>query len=174
MSIEKPKILYHGSSNREIIRFEPRQVKVRDQSEGPKVFATSDKRMARVFIIGVDGSWGNSGMHNGIPYLVIGDRERFETLDNGGAVYHLPGDTFETDPNKGLREIEWTSSDAVEPIHKEYHESALEAMLEHGVQVFFVDKATYKAWHTAKDCGLSILKSLTSENEKRRINPVEL
>ena len=137
--MEKPSALYHGSSNREIARFEPRSEKVRDPQEGPKVFATSDKRMASAFIVGADDSWANSGMHNGVPYLVISDRQRFEQLDQGGAIYHLPPDTFETDPNKGLGTVEWTSSESVEPFHKEEHQSALEAMLEQGVQVYFVD-----------------------------------
>lgn len=170
--MEKPSAVYHGSSNRQIERFEPRSEKVRDTKEGPKVFATSDKRMASVFIVGADDSWANSGMHNGVPYIIISDRERFEKLDQGGATYHLPGDTFESDPNKGLREIEWTSSEPVEPFHKEEHASALEAMLEHGVQVYFVDPETYEAWKTAPDHGLSILKSSISENQRRSINPI--
>jgi uncharacterized protein (DUF2235 family) len=172
--MEKPATVYHGSSNKGIERFEPRSQKVRDQTEGPKVFATSDKRMASVFIMGVDDSWGNSGMHNGIPYMVISDRARFEKLDQGGAIYHLPGDSFETDPNKGLGDIEWTSGEAVVPTDKEDHASALEAMLEHGVQVYFVDPATYHSWRTSSDHGLSILKNSISENQRRGINLIPL
>lgn len=170
--MDKPPAVYHGSSNRNIERFEPRSEKVRDPLEGPKVFATSDKRMASVFIVGADDSWANSGMHNGVPYIIISDRERFEKLDEGGVIYHLPSDTFETDPNKGLGEIEWTSSESVEPNHKEEHQSAVEAMLEHGVQVYFVAPETYEAWKTAPDHGLSILKSSISENQRRGVNAV--
>ncbi len=170
--MEKPITLYHGSSNREIKRFEPRSEKVRDPKEGPKVFATSDRRMASVFMVGADDSWANSGTHNGVPYLVISDRERFEKLDKGGAIYHLPSDTFESDPYKGLGSIEWTSSEPVEPFHKEEHRSALEAMLEHGVQVYFVDPDTYEQTQTAPDHGFSILKSAISENQRRDINPI--
>ncbi|MEK7201733.1 MAG: hypothetical protein AAB737_03805 [Patescibacteria group bacterium] len=170
--MEKPVVLYHGSSNREISEFKPRTEKVRDPLEGPRVFATNDKRMASVFIAGTDDSWANSGMYNEIPYLVISDRDRFVKLDEGGTIYHLPSDSFETDPNKGLGEIEWTSGESVEPLHREEHHTALEAMLEHGVQVYFVDPATYQAWRTASDHGLSILKSLVSENERKGINPI--
>ena len=170
--MEKPQAVYHGSTNRQIERFEPRSEKVRDSKEGPRVFATSDKRMASVFIVDADDSWANSGMHNGVPYIIISDRERFVRLDQGGAIYHLPSDTFATDPDKGLREIEWTSTEPVEPFHKEEHESALESMLEHGVQVYFVDPETYEAWKTAPDHGLSILESTESENQHRNINPI--
>jgi hypothetical protein len=172
--MEKPSVLYHGSSNKEITRFEPSSKKVRDPAEGPRIFATPDKRMASVFIVGVDDSWGNSGQHNGTPYMVISDRERFETLDKGGAIYHLPNETFTTDPNKGLGDLEWASSEPVEPTGKEDHESALEAMLNHGVQVYFVDRATYQAFETAPDHGLSILQTTESENQRRNINPIQL
>lgn len=170
--MEKPTHLYHGSSNKEIAHFEPQAKKVRDAAEGPVVFATPDKAMASVFIVGVDDSWGNSGMHNGVPYMVISDRERFEKLDQGGAIYHLPSDTFQTDPAKGLGSMEWTSREAVDPAHREDHESALDAMLNHGVQVFFVDKETYEAFRTAPDHGCALLQSIESENQKRNINPV--
>jgi hypothetical protein len=40
------------------------------------------------------------------------------------------------------------------------------AMITHGVQVYFVDKKTYKKIQKASDHGLSIINSLPSENEK--------
>lgn len=125
-------------------------------------------------MIGVDDSWGNSGMHNGIPYMIISDRERFEDLDRGGAIYHLPGETFSTDPSRGLGEIEWTSPESVEPAHREDHDSALEAMLNHGVQVYFVDRETYEAYCAAPDQSLPLLRSLESENQRQGVNPVAL
>ena len=169
--MEKSKLLYHGTPNKNIATFEPRAEKIRDVSEGPKVFATPDKRFASAFIIGVDDSWANSGSLKGLPYLVISDRARFEKLDQGGAIYHLPSDTFETDPDKGLGALEWTSDHPVVPSHKEEHHSALDAMLEHGVQVYFVDPETYQKWRTAPDHGLALMKTLISENQKRNINP---
>jgi len=172
--MEKPSVLYHGSSNKEITQVEPSSKKVRDPAEGPQVFATPDKRLASVFIVGVDDSWGNSGRHHGIPYMVISDRERFEALDKGGAIYHLPNTTFTTDPNKGLGNLEWASSEPVQPTHKEEHESALEAMLSHGVQVYFIDAPTYETFRNAEDHGLSILQATVSENQRRGINPVQL
>lgn len=172
--MEKPAVLYHGSSNRDIDRLEPSSKKVRDTTEGPKVLATPDKRMASVFMVGVDDSWGNSGEHNGMPFIVISESERFEKLDNGGAIYHLPSDTLDTDPNKGLGNIEWASSEPVHHSHKEDHESALEATLNHGVQVYFVDKETYNTFQTAADNGLLILQTTQSENQLRNINPIQL
>ena len=172
--MEKPDKLYHASSNRSIEKFVPRSDKVRDKNEGPRVFATPDKRMASIFIVGIDDSWTHSGAMNDVPYIVISDKDRFEKLDKGGAIYHLPSTTFESDPNKGLRELEWTSSEPVIPEAKEEHESALEAMLNHGVQVYFVNTATFDSINSAPDYGRSILHSLESENQRRGINAVEI
>lgn len=157
-----------------IDKFVPRSDKVRDAKEGPRVFATPDKSMASIFMTGTDDSWTHSGAFNRVPYFVISDKERFERLDQGGAIYHLPSTTFENDPEKGLGELEWTSQEPVEPTEKEEHESALEAMLNHGVQVYFVDSSTFAAIDEAPDHGLGILRSLQSENQRRGINPVEI
>lgn len=172
--MEKPDKLYHASSNRSIEKLAPRSEKIRDESEGPRVFATPDKRIASIFMASTDDSWTNSGAFNGIPYIVISDRERFEKLDNGGAIYHLPNTTFESDPMKGLGELEWTSRENVEPTDKEEHESALKAMIDHGVQVYFVDAKTFADINASDDHGLSILKSLESENRRLGTNDVEL
>jgi hypothetical protein len=170
--MEKPSVLYHASFKRDIEVFEPRNETVRDTDEGPQVFATPDKRLATAFMIPTNDTWANSGAFNGVPYLVVGDEEKFRNLDKGGAIYTLPSDTFNTDPTKGLGDMEWTSSEAVRPVAKEEYESALEAMLHIGVQVYFVDMATYRATQNAEDHGYSILKGLLSLNEHRNINPV--
>lgn len=172
--MEKPDKLYHGSSNRSIEKFVPRSDKVRDASEGPRVFATPDKRMASIFIAGTDDSWTHSGAFNYVPYIIISDRERFERLDQGGAIYHLPSTTFENDPEKGLGGLEWTSREPVDPVEKEEHPSALDAMIGHGVQVYFVDTETFKAVNAADDHGLTILRSLESENQRRGSNIAKL
>lgn len=172
--MDKPERLYHASANRSIDTFVPKAEKVRDPNEGPRVFATSDKRMSTVFMAGTgdrtDDSWTRSGEYDGVPVIVISDKERFKKMDQGGAIYHLPSDTFKMDPNKGLGEIEWTSDAPVQPLEKEEHESALDAMVNHGVQVYFVDKDTFAAITASDDHGLSILQSLESENQKRGVN----
>jgi hypothetical protein len=172
--MEKPEKLYHASSNRSIEKFVPRSQKVRDAREDPRIFATSDKGMSTVCMVGTDDSWTHSGAIDGVPYIIISDKERFTQLDKGGAIYHLPNSTFENDPEKGLRELEWTSKVSVNPIGKEEHESALDAMVNHCVQVYFVDAETFSRINSAHDGGLSTLRSLTSENQLRRVNVSKL
>lgn len=116
--------------------------------------------MASILLVESDDSWVQSGAMDGIPYIVISDEERFRSLDTGGVIYSLPNDTFETNPEKGLRELEWTSREPVVPIEKEIVPSALEDMVKQGVKVFFVDKETWDQIQTSSDHGESIVKSL--------------
>lgn len=160
---EKPPVLYHASSNRNIDRFEPRDVKVRDENEGPRVFAAPSKAMASVFMIETDESWVQSGSHNGTPFIIISDRERYESLDTGGAIYSFASDSFETDLEKGLLDNEYTSAGAVEPIEKEECDSALATMLDLGVLVYFVDEDIFRQIDEAGEQGGEILDSLTPE-----------
>ena len=158
---EKPPMLFHASRNPNIERFEPRAEKTRDQDEGPKIFATPSRAMASIFLSDTDDSWVESGTVDYAPYVVISDEVRFRKLDNGGAIYSLPLTTFEINPEKGLRELEWTSVETVIPIGKEIVPSALNDMLKHGVKVYFVDKTTFDQIQKAPDHGESIVKSLT-------------
>lgn len=159
-NLEKPPVLYHASKNADIKVFVPRAEKVRDPEEGPRVFATPSRAMASMFIVESDDSWVQSGTINDEPYIVISDEERFRSLDKGGVIYSLPNNTFENDPDKGLRELEWTSKDPVVPIDKEIIQSALDEMLSNGVKVYFVDKETFVRMQNAPDHGVSIIEQL--------------
>jgi hypothetical protein len=157
---EKPPVLFHASRNQNIDVFEPRAEKTRDINEGPRVFGTPSRAMASIFLVESDDSWVQLGTMDDVPYLIISDEERFRNLDNGGVIYSLPNDTFENDPEKGLRELEWTSKESVTPTGKESISSALEDMIKQEVKVFFVDKETYAQIQNAPDHGESIVKKL--------------
>lgn len=156
---EKPKVLYHASSNRGIEVFEPRIGKRRDENEGAQVFATPSKAMATIFLVETDDGWTKSGSMDGTPYIIISDKERFESLDNGGTIYSLPSDSFETDLEKGLQELEYTSRESVVPTDGESFDSALEAMLENGAKIYFVDQETFQKIQDSNDHGESIMGS---------------
>jgi hypothetical protein len=157
---EKPPVLFHASRNQNISIFEPRAEKTRDENEGPQVFGTPSRAMASIFLVESDDSWVQSGAMDNLPYIIISDEERFRSLDTGGVIYSLPNDTFENDPEKGLRELEWTSKKPVVPAEKEVVPSALEDMVKEGVKIFFVDKETWDQIQSSSDHGESIVKSL--------------
>jgi hypothetical protein len=157
---EKPPVLFHASRNANIEKFEPRAEKVRDAEEGPRIFATPSRAMASIFLVDSDDSWVQSGAMDGVPYIIISDEERYRKLDVGGYIYSLPTDTFENDPEKGLRELEWTSSEAVTPVATEFVPSALEDMLNQGVKVYFVEPEIYKKMQESSDHGDGIVSAL--------------
>lgn len=160
---EKPPVLYHASRSGEIDIFEPRIGKRRDENEGAQVFATPSKAMATIFLVDTDDSWTQSGAMDDVPYIIISDRQRFESLDQGGYIYSLPSDSFETDLEKGLRELEYTSAESVEPNGREFVPSALQAMIENGVKVYFVDQDTWREIQESEDHGEKIVSTLIPE-----------
>ncbi len=171
---EKPKILYHASSNVEVKDFEPRAESYRDPDEGPTIFATPDKAYASMFIVPVDDRWAQIATLEGVNCIVISDRGRFEKLDKGGAIYSLPSKNFECDSEKYKTNREWTIKTKVNPNDKDLYKSGLEAMMENGVQVYFVDQPTFEKIKKAEDYGASILKNIQSENQKLGKNIIGL
>ncbi len=170
---KKPPFLYHASSNREIETLEPRAKSIRDPEEGPVVFATPDLALATTFLVSeANDSWTQIGKINGVPYMVIRDKKHFMRRDNGGSIYKFKSDGFTSHPHKGMGDDEWVSKEPITPIEKTDVQSALEAMIENGVQVFFVDKGTFnKIKHSAD--WFETLKTLESENKRRGKNVVE-
>jgi len=175
--IEKPR-LFHVSPNKEIEFFEPRKENVRDQDEGHVIFATPDIAYATTFLVKSDDSWTFKGKGNGIYFMIISDEERFRNADEGGAIYELQNETFENDPSKNMGSAEWTSRDSVKPIKEEtrFYDSSLDAMVDNGVQVFFVDKEFFKKVRIDRENNkipellLRLEQEVESENMKRGKN----
>jgi len=170
----KPEFLYHASTNRSISQFEPRAESIRDANEGAVVFATPSKEFASMFIVNTDDRWTKKSRFNGVYVTIISDKDRFLASDKGGSIYTMSSDTFTTDEGKGMGATEWVSKQPVKPTKKEDYESGLQAMLELGVQVYFVDESTFTQIKTAPDHGFKIICDLKSENEKKGINPKKL
>ncbi len=158
---EKPSVLFHASSHKDIDVIEPRAEKTRDPGEGPKVFGTPSRAMVSMFLVPSDDTWVQSGAINNLPYIIISDEARYRSLDKGGVIYHLPSDTFSNDSEVGSKDLEWTSATGVEPVGKEFVSSALGDMYTQGVQIYFVDKETYQSIQNAPDNGVSIVDVLT-------------
>lgn len=167
--IETPKVLYHASPKTDLVEFEARREGFRDADEGPVVFATPDKVYATMFLVKTNDSWTAKGRYSeagvmGPWHIIISDREEFEKADTGGSIYTFDTNDFTFDPNRNMGAIEWTSRKSVKPIgKKEDYSSGLEAMKAAGVEVYFVDRQTFKAINTSDDHGQSIIASLIPE-----------
>jgi hypothetical protein len=172
MKTSKP-ILYHSSSRRNLEIIEPRVNSYRDKDEGPVVFASDDKIFVSCFLTRTSDSWAQISKYRitnqpTIYVHCISDEKRFRELDKGGAIYTLPNETFYLDLSKG--DTEWTSKVSVKPIKKEIYESGLNAMIEHGVLVYFCDEEKlkeYKEVASESSKAFEVLKSMESENERR-------
>lgn len=167
---EKPLLLYHGSPRGDIEKFEPRVSGGSGEQYGALVYAAPDMATASIFMAKVEGEW-SAGRFSGIPYALIPmSRDEFMKNDAGGFIYILPSDTFSFERGRGMGEYEWASKDKVVPIRKIQYSSALEAMLENGVQVYFVDQNIFRGIKKSEDHGLRILRQVQSENQKYGIN----
>lgn len=167
---EKLKYLYHASKNSIIDVLVPQTKSWRDPNEWPVVFGTPNVQYVSMFLVKTDDSWSIKGRMNSIYYTVISDKSRFLNEDKWGTIYTLPNKTFYCDPKKGMGEQEWVSKDPVTPFKKEHYKSGLDAMINNWVQVYFVDNETFLRIKKSKDHGLSILKSIESENKKLNRN----
>lgn len=166
---EKPNVLYVSAQTAGIKELVPMKGRSRDDNEGSVIFSTPDKALASVFLVeDHNDSWMQIGYFSGIPYVVICmDREEFLKRDKGGTMYEVPSDTFDYNPNMGMGEKEWTSNEPVKPSKEIICSSALDSMIDNGINVYFVDKDIFDAINNSNDYGFDILLSLESENHKR-------
>lgn len=180
MNSELPTVLYHASENRELTILEPRAESTRNPNEGPVVFATASIQYASCFLVKTDDSWVSiSSWGENNPWVFIcSDRERFTKSDHGGAIYSLPIDSFEFDTDLAKLQWEAVTKIAVKPTRSDIYESGLDAMLQHGVQVFFLNQEEFYAVINSDDHGLSLLLEWQDtdklENKKRGMRLVPI
>lgn len=163
--VHKPVTLFHASQKTDIQRFDPRAERVRDPEEGPVVFATPDRAYASCFIVPTDDSLTQISRYGeGENWkVIVRDRAMFESLDRGGAIYALPSTNFYTDPDKNMAGTEWVSKEAVTPSDVEVFESGLVAMQRAGVDVYFVELATWDLIKASNDHGYGVVRGLLPE-----------
>lgn len=164
-SPEKPPLLYHGSAHKSLEELKP-QGREHRAEEGELLYATPDLTIASIFL--VEGAHYGCGKFGDVSYAwIIADRDEFIRSDRGGYIYVLPSDSFEINRGRGLGNDEYASKEPVKPVKTIEYPSAVDAMIENGVQVYFIDQDTYEKIQTSKDHGCAIFNSLKSENQRR-------
>ncbi|MFZ1250452.1 MAG: hypothetical protein WAR37_03360 [Candidatus Microsaccharimonas sp.] len=156
--MNKQKFLYHASPDIDIKVFEPRNEHPRYEGEENLVFATPDKQVAAMFLVprsipAVIGKYGNSH-----AVFVRSDRHTFELHDKPGAIYTLPSETFRTGSEIGMGESEWISREAVRPVKKTIYNSALEALKDNNIKIYFLDEDMFNKVKLNPSKGLEIVK----------------
>ena len=139
---KKPENFYHGSANKDIIELEPKQKSYRKKEEGELLFASPDIAGATLFLVRMFDNESRKGYEDGIYYFVISDKDKFRELDKGGTVYVLPDSNFTNDREQWSRE--WATKQKVKPLNKIHFDSALKAMVENGVKVYFTNKEMFE------------------------------
>ena len=135
----KPPFLYHGSVAGNIQSFIPRGAKNRP-AEPPAVYATPYLEIAIQSMANAYAS--NGGILDGRRFVCIPmTRKEFEQKDTGGSVYALPSETFTINNSGGGfgGSMEWVSTETVTPSSQQHYPSLLQALLQQGVEVYFVD-----------------------------------
>jgi hypothetical protein len=161
-------MLYHGSTQKGLKELRPATLESRKRGEKPLLFATPELPLAIIFI---SREIRECGMFNDVPYAVIrGSKEEYVASDKGGSVYELPGQGFEFDPSRSMNDREWFTRNPIKPLKEVHYPSCLEAMIDQGVQVFFVNSDELGAIKQSPDHGLAILQNMVSENERRNRN----
>lgn len=167
---ENPPFLYHGSPH-EIEELEPRTKPHREKEDGRLIHASQDIAVASMFM--AKDVVRTGVMSDGIPYAIIfADREEFIKNDKGGHIYKVRSNSFEPYLGKGMKGYEWITKDTVEHTEALEYDSTLEAMLNYGVQVYFIDKEFYNAMKKHRGPAYDVIKKfgLKSENQKQGIN----
>jgi hypothetical protein len=175
-SPEKPKFLFHGSTKGDITEFIPKISEGTGSNEGKQVYATPNLMVASAFMASgyIKQKW-STGLYGGTYCaLITMPKNEFVERDKGGYTYSLPSDTFSTKSGRGLNKEEYASAEPVKPEGKIFYPSVLEAMLELGVQVYFVNEDDYKTLeHSPGNQKHLFFKKLRSENVERGVNVKE-
>ena len=134
------KFLYHASPKKHLTEIQTKRTLSRDLYIGDFVFATSDVRLAAMYL----ATKGNAILVNvktKKPTIVICNNAKDYLLnDKGGAIYRVPGNTFIKSPQEGLEDSEMVSEVGVTPIDTQVYLSSLDAMKEMGITIYFVNE----------------------------------
>jgi len=165
MYTKKPGKLYTSSQVGKIKKLIPQKGRHRNADEGNVIFATPDKALASIFLVkNNNDSWMEIGYFNDIPYTVINmDKKEFIENDCGGSMYEVASNKFRFEANLGMGDKEWISNDPITVLNEQNYPSALNAMIENNVYVFFVKNETFTKIKRSKDHGFKIMSKLVAE-----------
>jgi hypothetical protein len=159
--MNKPDILYHASENNHLIQLDPRTDEERLAHYGTSLlFATPYKPMAAMFLAPKTQDNEITRFGHIFAFIAATTSEEFIQKDLGGAIYTLPSDSFSTNTDLNMPDTEFVAKESVKPIEKDVYTSALAAMKDNNVNVYFVDDSTLNAIRLADDHGLKIIQSL--------------
>jgi hypothetical protein len=142
--MNRPTRLFHASPSTDISELEPRNEYPRYTGESNLVFATPHEELAAMFLSPRTINTEIGIYDDEYVIFINADEATYAEQDQGGAIYSLPIETFETDTTSGMRENEWYSKTPVKPIDKTVYRTSFEAMEKFNVKRYFVDDDTFQ------------------------------
>ena len=137
-----PNTLFHGSPCMDIEIIQPKQLDNRCNGR-PIVFASHHIGLASLFMLKHRGKFACGRLPNERLFYMTDDKKGCILNDKGGAIYVVPSASFFCEAHVSLGTDEWLSYSSIEPLYKFVFPSALDAILDFGVRVYFVDASTY-------------------------------
>ena len=168
--MDKPEVLYRGSPRKDATLFIPKEKVGTGITKRLVVSSSANMAEATKFLVPVEQFPCLFGIFGEVQYFLCGNEGIFRKIDNGGAVYSLPGNTFYYD----FEARTWVSAVPVKPISHEVFSSGLNAMVDSGVQVYFLDPKILENCQESADRGLKLLRSHVSENMRLDRNIINL
>ena len=142
--MNRPTKLFHASPSTEVTEFEPRNEYPRYSGEENLVFATPHEELAAMFLSPRSIDTEISTFGDQYVIFINADENTYRAEDQGGAIYSLPVESFETDTVNGMGENEWYSKAPVRPIDKTVYNTSVEAMEKLKVKRYFVNDYTFQ------------------------------
>lgn len=144
-------MLYHASTNKNLTRIKPQRTLSKDKYIGDYVFATSDKKLAAMYLAtrGVPTLMNTKSSSPRI--LIFAESTEYIRRDIGGAIYQVPRDSFKKTPQTELEDSELVSEVEVKPIRKKVYSSSISALQEAGIDIYFVDQTQFDEFIKSKN-----------------------
>ena len=137
-----PNTLFHGSMHKDIEIIKPKTLGTRCKGR-PIVFASHHIALASLFMLKHHGKFACGRLPDGNIFYITDNKRQCILDDQPGAIYVVPAESFFCEAHVSLGVDEWISYGAIKPLAKFVFQSALDAILDFGVKVYFVDSTTY-------------------------------
>lgn len=137
--------LYHASNIKDLKILKPQRTISNDKYIGDYVFATSDRKLATMYLVTKGVPILMVTRHTVPKVIICANQEDYILNDNGGAVYEVSSKGFIDTPQDGLSPYEKVLKLPVTPLRKTIYSTSLNALRSQEINVYFVDKEIFNS-----------------------------
>jgi len=137
--------LYHSSQKKNLKLLIPQKTLSHDKYIGDFVFATYNKYLAIMYLATKGVGILMNPKKPDMTIVICANEKEYLITDKGGAVYEMTDDGFFDSPQSGLGEYEKVTKKPVKPLKKVIFESSIDALVNNGVKVYFVNAKMFNS-----------------------------